>query len=187
MWDLATCYNMLQHASMCHYVSICANHIQNYLFPEFILTSSSWFHLTCLTLSNLKSRYFPPLKLCCFYPAPCHLQSCTPTWSPCQGIPVQRVLVPFESVQILSLKMLRKSKSSSELWRTVQNCAELRAFHAVHWFRLTTDVSGLRKWAELQPLTHLQVEPNQHLKQKESTKTMKIWETWKNIHKSTCI
>ena len=37
-------------------VPICANHIQNYLFPEFILTSSSWFHLTRLTLSNFKSR-----------------------------------------------------------------------------------------------------------------------------------
>ena len=107
----------IQCATMFQSVPICANHIQNYLFPEFILTSSSWFHLTRLTLSNFKSRscIWNILSYVVCTPAPCHLQSCTPTWSPCQGITVQRVLVPFESVQILSFKTLRKSKPSSEL------------------------------------------------------------------------
>ena len=106
--------------NLCRCVPMCQNHSRPVSITHIdimILVSRKTLNFICSTsyltvYYILFTVYLPPWKLCCFYTSPCHLQSCTPTLLPSQGITAQTALVPFESFQILSLKMLRRSKSA---------------------------------------------------------------------------
>ena len=89
-WPCATMIYNVPFFNLCQCMPMCQNHVRHILL----------YHL-------YRIYTFLHGSSVVFYPSPCHLQSCTPTLLPSQGITAQTALVPFESFQTLSLKMLR--------------------------------------------------------------------------------